>query len=178
MRERERERERDHSIVPVYRWQCMRLGRAAIPVKRTGIKIMAGNGHGVGTPAPRHFFLLAETYKHPGLPAISADPTDRQTALLCRPCPCGRRNSKRRGLLLPPRLSALRPPSYPLFPPCWKRWPYFFSSNEKEPRHRSRPRLKCHPRSANDAFFRGAFGVPRARYGKGGWDGGKHGAEG
>lgn len=59
----------------------MRLGRAAIPVKRTGIKIMAGNGHGVGTPAPRHFFLLAETYKHPGLPAISADPADRQTAL-------------------------------------------------------------------------------------------------
>jgi len=42
---------------------------------------MAGNGHGVGTPAPRHFFLLAETYKHPGLPAISAGPADRQTAL-------------------------------------------------------------------------------------------------
>lgn len=78
---REREDERDHSIVPAYRWRCMRLGRAAIPVKRTGIKIMAGNGHGVGTPAPRHFFLLAETYKHPGLPAISADPADRQTAL-------------------------------------------------------------------------------------------------
>lgn len=33
------------------------------------------------TPAPRHFFLLAETYKHPGLPAISAGPADRQTAL-------------------------------------------------------------------------------------------------
>lgn len=34
---------------------------------------MAGNGHG-DTPAPRHFCLLAETYKHPGLPAISRTP--------------------------------------------------------------------------------------------------------
>lgn len=76
---RERERETVPSV-PVYRWRCMLLGRAAIPVKRTGIKIMAGNGHGVGTAAPRHFFLLAETYKHPGLPAISAGPAD-QTAL-------------------------------------------------------------------------------------------------
>lgn len=91
-RKREREIAKDRKIerqteketipsCPYIDGGCMRLGRAAIPVKRTGIKIMAGNGHGVGTPAPRHFFLLAETYKHPGLPAISAGPADRQTAL-------------------------------------------------------------------------------------------------
>lgn len=84
--------------------------RAAIPVKRTGIKIMAGNGHAVGTPAPRHFFLLAETYKHPGLPAISAGPTDHQTALPA--VSMGRRNSKLRGCCYP-ALPTLRTP-FPL----------------------------------------------------------------
>lgn len=49
-------------------------------------------------PAPRHFFLLAETYKHPGLPAISERRVHRQTApptVSPRPC-IQRRNSKRR----------------------------------------------------------------------------------
>lgn len=49
-------------------------------------------------PAPRHFFLLAETYKHPGLPAISERRVHRQTApptVSPRPC-TQRRNSKRR----------------------------------------------------------------------------------
>ena len=51
---------------------------------------MAGNGHGGVHPAPRHFFLLAETYKHPGLPAISERRVHRQTApptVSPRPCP-------------------------------------------------------------------------------------------
>lgn len=49
-------------------------------------------------PAPRHFFLLAETYKHPGLPAISERRVHRQTApptVSPRPY-TQRRNSKRR----------------------------------------------------------------------------------
>lgn len=64
---------------------------------------MAGNGHGGVHPAPRHFFLLAETYKHPGLPAISERRVHRQTAPpTVSPRPVSRNVEIRNARLVPP----------------------------------------------------------------------------